>query len=159
VHARSVWTASNTGPHTKAVARLPLFGKAGSPPARREPDNPSQGATTRRVSELLGRRVLGPENVHRGHVNDVRVRTHFRDDGANWQTTGMVVTDLILNQKATAVLLGYERRNKQGPWLLRVTLRALRPTVAGTMPWRDARIDWAASDIAHTGRGLDEFVV
>jgi hypothetical protein len=103
--------------------------------------------------------VLGPESVHRGNVNDVRVRTHFRDDGTAWQTTGMVVTDLILNQKATVVLLGYERRNKQRPWLLRVTLRATRPTVAGTMPWREARIDWAGRDVGHTGRGLDEFVV
>jgi sporulation protein YlmC with PRC-barrel domain len=145
--------------HIKVVGRLPLFGKAGSPPIRRERDDPSPGATTRRASELLGRRVLGPNGVPRGHVNDVRVRTHFRDNGIDWQTTGMVVTDLILNQKATAVLLGYERRNKQGPWLLRVTLRALRPTVAGTMPWRDARIDWARSDIASSGQGLDEFVV
>jgi sporulation protein YlmC with PRC-barrel domain len=143
---------------TKVVARLPLFGKAGSPPARREPDGPSPGVTTRRASELLGRRVLGPDNVHRGHVSDLRVRTHFVDDATGWHTGGMTVTDLILNQKATAVLLGYERRNKQGPWLLRLALRALRPTVAGTIPWRDARIDWAGRDIAHTGRALEEFV-
>jgi sporulation protein YlmC with PRC-barrel domain len=145
--------------YTKVVSRLPLVGPGEPPPQRPDSPGPPAGAVTHRASDLLGRRVSGARGEHRGHVSDLRLRTHFVARGPNWHTAGMTVTDLILNQKATATLLGYERRNDQGPWVLRAALRTFRPTIAGTIPWRDADVDWSGQTIAHAGPGLDDFVL
>jgi hypothetical protein len=68
------------------------------------------------------------------------------------------VVGLVVNSGPAGFLLGPERRADQGPWLLRVLVRGLRPRTAGYVPWDEVGdIDWAARTVRQNGTGLAEF--
>lgn len=143
----------------KVVSRLPLV--RGSGPALGEPRQPQVPAVdpdrVRRMNDLLSREVRDRRGQALGRVSDVRLRTNFHNEGSRWRTTQLEVTDLIVNQRALASLLGYERRHDQGPWLLRVLLRRFRPPSAACLPWERADLDWAEHHVTSNGERLDEF--
>ena len=142
----------------KVVSRLPLV-RGGGPAGRgeRSGEQPADPEQVRRTVDLLNRAVRDRDGRGIGRVSDLRLRTNLVDEGPRWRTSGMEVTDLIVNQRALATLLGYERRHDQGPWLLRTLLRRLRPPAHGSLPWARGEVAWEEHHVTHHGERLDEF--
>lgn len=142
----------------KVVSRLPLVrGRGPAPPGHHPAQAPVDPERVRRTVDVLNRRVRQANGQELGRVSDLRLRTHFVEEGTRWRTTGLEVTDLIVNQRALATLLGYERRHDQGPWLLRTLLRRLRPQAHGVLPWERAEVAWDQHHLTHRGERLDEY--
>ena len=99
-----------------------------------------------RVGDLLGMQVVGSRENVLGQVTDVRV---------SWETdaTGesvMVVDGFVVGSGRSGSLLGYDRRQEQGPALLGAVVRWLhrRSVVVG---WSDVRhVDWAERSVRLT---------
>jgi hypothetical protein len=93
-------------------------------------------ATTRhRMSVLLGSRVLLPGGGDAGFVTEVRLA-----GGPGLQS--YVVDGLIVGPRAQGSMLGYDRREIQGPWLVRALVRLVNRDLA-YVPWASVRrIDW-----------------
>lgn len=107
----------------------------GIPLATDAPVLPAGGG--RRLSSLLGARVVLPDGRDAGRVNDVRLT-----GGPGLQT--YVVEALVTATRAEGSMLGYDRRAVRGPWLVRVLVAATHRD-AGYVPWRAVRlIDWDA---------------
>jgi sporulation protein YlmC with PRC-barrel domain len=107
-----------------------------------------------RLSELLGREVRDSAGAHVGTVIDVRLA----QDGPPQQLgpARIRVTGLVVSPRHSGRLLGYDRVPYEGPWLIRVLVRAYNH---GThyVPWawiRDheqhpLRLDKPARDLPH----------
>jgi hypothetical protein len=95
----------------------------------------SRGAgTTHPLGELLGAVVVQDGN-RVGHVDDVRLT-----GGPGLQD--YVVDGFVVGARGEGALLGYDRREVLGPWLLRVLVRAANRE-AQYVPWQAVRrIDW-----------------
>lgn len=134
------------------ISQLPLLrqdaaGTGWGPP--RAPDPGPPGA--RRVCELIGQQVRSRNGTRLGHVSDLRLAP---DDGQ-----GLPVDGLVVNAGPVGSLLGPERRADQGPWLLRVVVRRLRPPTAGYVPWDGiGDIDWDTRVVRSGGETLADFV-
>jgi len=74
-----------------------------------------------RASDLLGRSVDGV----RGHVTDLVV-----DDGA--------IVAVIVTRRPWGRLLGYERDETRGPWLLEALARRVLRRDSVEIPWSEA---------------------
>lgn len=70
--------------------------------------NPRESAATHRLGHLLGMEVTGTDGPL-GRVVDVRLRP---------EAPGLVVTSLIVGRARPGTLLGYDRSNEQGPWVI-----------------------------------------
>jgi hypothetical protein len=98
----------------------------------RQPPAPP-GVTHRRMGELLGMRVRAAHPDLRGKVLDVRLRPE-RDR--------LVVTHLVVGPGRPGALLGYERSDFDGPWLVRTVVEHLHRHVR-LAPWDDVLdVDW-----------------
>ncbi len=87
-----------------------------------------------RLGRLTGMDVLGPADELIGQVLDARFEP--RAEGS------LVLCSLIVGRGRPGSLLGYDRRDDMGPWLVRAVVRRLhRHTVI--VPARDAEISWA----------------
>jgi sporulation protein YlmC with PRC-barrel domain len=140
------------------VSRLPLVRSRGpQPPGHNAARAPVDPERVRRTVDVLNRSVRDRDGRELGRVSDLRLRTGFVDEGSRWRTRGMEVTDLILNQRALATLLGYERRHDQGPWLLRTLLRRFRPPAHALLPWERAEVSWEEHRVTHRGERLDDY--
>jgi sporulation protein YlmC with PRC-barrel domain len=70
-----------------------------------------------RLGRLTGMEVLGPDGDHRGRVLDARLERglHHR----------LVIRSLLVGRGRPGSLLGYDRHQRQGPWLVRNVVRRL----------------------------------
>lgn len=101
----------------------------------------------RRLSELLGATVSGPDDEPLGRVLDVRLEPDRTPKGP------LRVVALIVGKGRPGTLLGYDRSEEQGPWLVnRVVRRMHRHT--GQIPLKDAEIDFDARRVT-LSRSLD----
>ncbi|MDT5038697.1 MAG: hypothetical protein QOE03_3882 [Micromonosporaceae bacterium] len=95
--------------------------------------NPEPGNPERRVGELIGRTVYDRSGTRLGRVADLETR---RDASGQERISTVIVTAGPWGR-----LLGYERAEAGGPWLLeRLAGRVLRRTMR-RVPWSDAQLD------------------
>ena len=119
---------------------------------RRQSDSPpASGDVRRRLNDLLHLAVRGPTGEPWGQVLDVRLRRlpseHLR----------LVVEGLVVGRGRPGSYLGYDRDDRQGPWLLNRLLRRIHRH-SGYLPWADVLgIDWDGQVLSATGalRPLD----
>ncbi|WP_433221743.1 PRC-barrel domain-containing protein [Dactylosporangium sp. CS-047395] len=78
-----------------------------------------------RASDLIGRTVTGPDGRHLGRVADL-----ITDNGA--------IVAVIVTRGPWGRLLGYERDQVSGPWLLEVLARRILRRDSTEIPWADA---------------------
>lgn len=110
------------------------------------------GRTTRRLVDLLGMRIVGPDGRRLGLLNDVRLAPTGAVAGA---FPRMVVDGLVVDGRHAGSLLGYDRRAEQGPWLVRWAVRRLHRD-AGYLPWSAVRdVDWSASEVHVTATQVE----
>lgn len=101
---------------------------------------PAPGTTRRRMGELLGLKVHSDHPEHRGRVLDVRVRPVAPGQ--------LDVTHLLLGPGRPGALLGYDRNQFDGPWLVRSVLRLLHRHLR-LVAWSAVQdIDWDAGTVA-----------
>jgi len=75
-----------------------------------------------RLSDLIDTPVTGTDGTELGFVIDVRCHQDGPIRGA-MQT--LRVHSLIVSRTHVGSLLGYERRQQQGPWLIKILVRFL----------------------------------
>jgi sporulation protein YlmC with PRC-barrel domain len=93
-----------------------------------------------RLNSLLGAKVLVRGGHEAGHVNDVRLA-----GGPGLQN--YLVEGLVVGRRTQGSMLGYDRREVRGPWLVRALVAAANKD-AGYVPWRAVRrIDWDAGSV------------
>jgi sporulation protein YlmC with PRC-barrel domain len=85
----------------------------------------------RRLSDLLGARVITTEGRDIGHVNDVRLAP---DQAVRGMRAELFVEGLVISDRHAGSMLGYDRRAEQAPWLVRVVVRQLHRN-AHYLPW------------------------
>jgi hypothetical protein len=109
--------------------------------------SPAGAATSRhRTSALLGSRVLLPGGGDAGFVTEIRLAGGPGLDG-------YVVEGLIVGPRVQGSMLGYDRRQVLGPWLVRAIVRLLNRDLA-YVPWASVRrIDWDERIVAVDGLG------
>jgi hypothetical protein len=87
------------------------------------------------LSRLLGSRVVLPDGSAAGFVAEVRLA-----GGPGLQA--YVVEGLVVGRRTQGSLLGYDRRQVRGPWLLRAMVRLANGDL-GYVPWRSVRrVGW-----------------
>jgi sporulation protein YlmC with PRC-barrel domain len=111
---------------------------------RRQEDGPG---VRRRLFELLGAPVTGPDGAALGRVLDVRLESGPTPDGP------LRVVALIVGRGRPGSLLGYDRAAEKGPWLVNLAVRRLHRHT-GQVPIGDAEIDFDAREV-RLGRGLE----
>jgi hypothetical protein len=101
-----------------------------------EPTAPGSAATMRhRMSVLLGSRVVLPDGGGAGFVSEIRLA-----GGPGLQS--YVVEGLIVGPRVQGSMLGYDRRQVLGPWLVRAIVRLVNRDLT-YVPWGSVRrIDW-----------------
>jgi hypothetical protein len=109
--------------------------------------SPAGAATSRhRTSALLGSRVLLPGGGDAGFVTEIRLAGGPGLDS-------YVVEGLIVGPRVQGSMLGYDRRQVLGPWLVRAIVRLLNRDLA-YVPWASVRrIDWDERIVAVDGLG------
>jgi sporulation protein YlmC with PRC-barrel domain len=80
-----------------------------------------------RASDLLGRRVTGPDGRDLGRVADL-----VTEDG--------VITAVVATRGRWGRLLGYEREQVRGPWLLEILARRVLRRDSVEIPWDQATL-------------------
>ena len=102
----------------------------------------------RRLDHLLGLPVEFADGTPAGFVNDVRLAPPPA------AASTLVVDGLLVDGRHAGSLLGYDRRNDQGPWLVRALVRALHRN-AGYVAWSDVdRVEWDEGRVRLTTRRL-----
>jgi hypothetical protein len=91
-----------------------------------------------RLSELLGCPVYDTDGRPVGTVIDVRL-AHGNPD-PHRPPFQLNIDSLLVSSRRTGSLFGYDRRDQQGPWLVRVLIRRLHRG-AFRLPW-DQVADW-----------------
>ncbi|HYT11038.1 MAG TPA: PRC-barrel domain-containing protein [Mycobacteriales bacterium] len=84
-----------------------------------------------RASDLLGREVLDRDGIRLGVVTDLRC---VLDGPLRGGLCAPRVEALLVSRHRTGSLLGYDRNEQQGPWLLRVLVRLLHRRLT-VVPW------------------------
>jgi len=84
-----------------------------------------------RASELIGIDVVDSAGEHVGVVTDLRC---VQDGPLRGAMCAPRVTGLVVSPHHAGSTLGYDRREQQGPWLLRVIVRALHRNMR-IVPW------------------------
>jgi hypothetical protein len=99
-----------------------------------------------RLTHLLGAPVFDRHRLM-GHVIDLRLAADPHS-----AEPALAVKALIMDTHRTGSLLGYERREQQGPWLIRVILRAVHRRAA-LIDWTDVE-EITTEDTGHLRLGL-----
>jgi PRC-barrel domain len=112
------------------------------------------GSRIVRLNDLLGLPVEATDGRALGHVNDVRLSPGRAVHGVRSE---LVIDGLIVADRHAGSLLGYDRRAEQGPWLIRLAVRALHRN-AGYAQWDSVReIIWGDDGkVVLTVNRLDE---
>jgi hypothetical protein len=106
-----------------------------------------------RISELIGCRVTATDGRQMGIVKDVRLAPTGVDNGLRSE---LMVAGIVIGQRHTGSLLGYDRQPKQGPWLVRTVVRWLHRN-SGYLPWSAvADVDWTTRVVRSRTDRLDE---
>ena len=106
--------------------------------------SPSDAPVTHRISELLGATVTARDGRELGHVNDLRLA---RGQAVRGLQAELVVDGLLISDRHSGSMLGYDRRAEQGPWLARAVVRRLHRN-ARYLPWT------AVDEVAWSGRRI-----
>ena len=93
-----------------------------------------------RASDVIHRQVRTRSGRRLGVVTDIRVHR----DRAHKQPDRFTLESLIVSPRRTGSLLGYERREQQGPWLVRLIVLALHRQ-AVLVQWQD--VGWEGGEI------------
>jgi sporulation protein YlmC with PRC-barrel domain len=108
------------------------------------PPEAAAGGRTRRLVDLLGLPVIGPDGHQLGYLNDVRLAPTGSVAGVFPE---LVIDGLVVDGKHVGSLLGYDRRAEQGPWPLRRLVRRIHRD-AGFLPWEQVQaIDWERGQV------------
>jgi len=89
-----------------------------------------------RASDLLGRPVLDASGTTLGRVIDLRC---VQDGPLRGSMAAPSVHELIVSQRRVGSMLGYDRRDQQGPWLIRLIVRRLHRRLL-VVPWEAVRL-------------------
>ena len=93
-----------------------------------------------RIGNLLGRAVVTADGRQVGVVKDVRLAPTATIVGVSAE---LVVEGLVVGNRYTGAMLGYDRQPDQGPWGVRKIVRWLHRD-SGYLPWSAVReVDWA----------------
>jgi len=96
-----------------------------------------------KASDLIGRPVVDSTGRRIGVVTDLRC---VQDGPLRGAMAAPRVRDVIVSRRRTGSMLGYDRRDQQGPWLIRLLVRWLH---------RDLLIvPWEATQLTDGGRAL-----
>ena len=98
-----------------------------------------------RASELIGRHVMDRSGKQIGIVTDLRCVLDGPLRGALAQPR---VSAVIVSRGHTASLLGYDRREQQGPWMVRVIVRWMHRDLR-VVPWDRVELADGGSIVAH----------
>jgi hypothetical protein len=90
-----------------------------------------------RASELIGLPVLDRSGQHLGIVTDLRC---VQDGPLRGAMAAPRVHAVIVSRRHTGALLGYDRRDQQGPWLIRIIIRWLHRRLR-IIDWEDLDLD------------------
>jgi sporulation protein YlmC with PRC-barrel domain len=93
-----------------------------------------------RASDVIQRQVRTRSGRRLGVVTDIRVHR----DRAHQQPDLLTLESLIVSPRRTGSLLGYERREQQGPWLVRLIVLALHRR-AVLVEWQ--QVSWQGGEI------------
>ncbi len=111
----------------------------------REPP-PGRGEALRRIGDLLGMRVRSADGEKLGTVLDVRLVPKA------WKSNPRLeMTELIVGRGRPGSLLGYDRGDFNGPWLVRVVVTWLHRHTGRLALDRVTGIDWDANHISADG--------
>lgn len=95
--------------------------------------------TTHRFNDILGMRIRYANGRNGDRVIDLRLTPSARVAGP---LAEFVADGIIAGKMRPGTLFGYDRNTDQGPWLIRVILRALHRHT-GYVAWKDVDgIDW-----------------
>lgn len=98
---------------------------------------PSRGETKHRMGELVGMRVRSDDEEDLGKVLDVRLAPRGTGAGRRLEPT-----DLIVGRGRPGSLLGYDRGDFNGPWLVHRTVALLHRHTGKVGFSAVTRIDW-----------------
>ena len=93
-----------------------------------------------KASDLLGLEVVDRGGRRLGVVTDLRC---VQDGPLRGSMAAPRVESLLVSRRHTGSMLGYDRREQQGPWLLRTIVRRLHRDLT-VIPW--------SAVAGHTGR-------
>ncbi|MDT4938145.1 MAG: hypothetical protein QOG80_1816 [Pseudonocardiales bacterium] len=99
-----------------------------------------------KASDLIGLAVHDGEGQYLGIVIDLRCA---QDGPLRGAMQAPRVAALIVSDRHTGSLLGYERRNQQGPWLIRMAVQILHRH-AVLIPWNGVA-DYGGPIRLHSG--------
>jgi sporulation protein YlmC with PRC-barrel domain len=94
---------------------------------------PAAGATHRRLSQLLGMPVVSEDGTDLGRVLDVRLTPEGED---------YAVRQLVVGRGRPGSLLGYDRGEVHGPYLLAWVVRRLHRHTGEVPMTRVSSVDW-----------------
>jgi hypothetical protein len=86
-----------------------------------------------RASDLIGQDVYDATHQHVGVITDLRC---VQDGPLRGAMQAPRVAALIISTRHTGSLLGYDRSNQQGPWIVRIIVQFLHRH-AVLIPWDD----------------------
>lgn len=90
-----------------------------------------------RASDFIGCDVLDASGRKVGVVTDLRC---VQDGPLRGDVASMRVDAAVISARHTGSLLGYDRSEEQGPWLVRVVVRRLHRHMR-VIPWRDLAVE------------------
>ena len=106
---------------------------------------PAPGEVRRRLNDVLYLAVRGADGRELGQVLDVRLERRRSEP------LELVVRGLVVGRGRPGGFLGYDRDEKQGPWLLNRIVRRIHRH-SGYLSWSDvAGIDWDAGTMTVIG--------
>jgi sporulation protein YlmC with PRC-barrel domain len=106
-----------------------------------------------RLSDLLGARVVTTAGEAIGYVNDVRLQ---QPGSPADRVEGMVVVGIIVSGRHAGSMLGYDRHDRHGPWLVRTIVRALHRN-ARYIPWTAVKdSSWEQRRVTVAVEGVSE---
>jgi sporulation protein YlmC with PRC-barrel domain len=89
-----------------------------------------------RASDLIGRPVVGPTGQRLGVVTDLRC---VQDGPVRGSMAAPRVHQVIVSRRRTGSMLGYNRREQQGPWLIQLLVRWLHRDLLA-VPWESIEL-------------------
>jgi hypothetical protein len=103
-----------------------------------------------KASDLIGRRVSDADGTNLGVVTDLRC---VQDGPLRGSMAAPRVHQLIVSRRRVGSLLGYDRREQQGPWIVRIIVRRLHRQLV-FIPWENVEVGVDAITVAITVAGI-----
>jgi hypothetical protein len=84
-----------------------------------------------RASDYIGREIRDHHGARVGIITDLRC---VQDGPPRGQSAMLRVDAALVSSRHTGATLGYDRRDRQGPWMIRVGVRRLHRNLR-IVPW------------------------